>query len=546
MAINITNKTISTVVIERGKGQKGDAGYTPIKGVDYFDGENAYDQAVGSGYENTETNFNLRLAEIDKIANVPNDTNSELLESNNNINTRSINVLNPPNGLAPAVGDGVTDDTVALQNILNSMSAGDSVDFPKRLFLTTGTLQIKREIKMTMKGYILADHSNVALLVKNDEAKGNLGANHVNHYSLDIELNIIRVSGKNYETQATSIGVEIWNSFYGKINLKSILNNYIGVKLVGERYGTGYSGVTYNNFTIGYMRSNAVNILGIAKGSDGYITQNQFYSGSLSMPSNDPLTPTHLILDNQGTSVINENTFVGVAFEGSAKKGIIFNSALSNKFISCRFELPNADYLFEFNTSRFNQFIGCGTVNTYMYSNKFIDNPIGNASETLIEWIEYRLGFVRYFDKKYYITPLKNKNGVNGTSNNGLSVSLIPAHWDVEIIKDGSTDYYSSVATSVITDSKVHYNLKYGDNYVMVFGGGDPVNGFMFTNPPSHSKDFLITLRYSQIPYSLSVNSDFDAIIDLSGNNLTIPTGAILVRGHYNYLRNRVYIESIK
>lgn len=442
-----------------------------------------------------------------------------------------------------AIGDGVEDDSDVIQAILNKMNDGDSIYFPNGVYRTTKTLTITRAIKFDMEGYISADHNQIALLAKNDEPRGNFSSQSESGAVLKINPNIRRVRGKGYELDSTAIGLEIWNSYYGKFNLQRLIGHNTGLKLVGSRYGTGYEGTTYCNFTIGLIANYEKNIL-FETENTGYVTQNQFYSGSLSVHRSDSLISTHVVMNNVGTSVINENTFFGVSFEGHADVAIDLTKATSNKFISCRFEMPAAQLLFDFKSSRRNEITSSDYVGSFMRANQFSDNVEQNASETVVEWSDYLLGLVTYFDRKFYIKPLFNHGGINSASNNGVRVDRVPENWDVELLKEGMTDYFRSINNATITNRLVEYNVRLGDNYNMSFSSNDPVDGFLFVEPPTHSKDLLISLRHSQKEYVLNISSDFDDIIDLTGGNLTIPVGTTFVRLHYSYVRNRIYVNS--
>lgn len=67
---------------------------------------------------------------------------SVLLEKD--LNTRGVNVLNPPEGYVACVGDGVTDDTLALQQLIDDF---DLVVLPNKTYRVTDTIYLNEDSK---------------------------------------------------------------------------------------------------------------------------------------------------------------------------------------------------------------------------------------------------------------------------------------------------------------------------------------------------------------------------------------------------------------
>ena len=443
-----------------------------------------------------------------------------------------------------AIGDGITDDTEVIQAVLNKTTDGDTIYFPNGEYLVTKPLLVENTIKIEMQGSLQLDHNLQGIIFKSPA--GNFSANATHRSILDVELNVKRIKDGVQEFFDTAIGVEMWNVYKGKIHLKNITGNHTGVKFIGDQYKSNvYAGFSYCNITIGLINSQKINILAETVGSEGYFTQNQFYSGNLTTPINDALEPTHLVMNNKGTSVINENTFFGVSFEGGAKIGIKLTKATANKFISCRFEMPRADKLFIFENSRFNRFSSSDYVARYMYEGKYEDNvnSVNNhLSNTVIEFEYHLIGYVIYYDRKYYVLPQRNIYETNYPNNNGAR--NLPAHWDYEIIKNGYTDSYRDIR-STIKDRMLILNTKSSDHFIVSMGLNDPIDRLMFEIRPAHSKEIRITLRYSQKSYPITCSNEFSGITDLTGNDGVIPENTTAVKLFYNHYKNRFYIENV-
>ena len=469
------------------------------------------------------------------------ETNKEEISLNtNNIESRCINVKYPPKGITGAKGDGKTDDTQALKNIFALLKDGDTLYFPNGNYKTTDTLTITRAINLEMKGCIVGHHNKTILLLKNDEPKGNFSNNTNEIYIMTCEFNISRDLVNGDKKITNSIGIEIWNAYFPRFTFKKVINNYIGVKLKAEKYGTGYAGVTYGCFFIGLLDSYYCNLL-CETGNDGYITQNQFYGGSFT--GGDPKIETmHIYLNNIGNSVINENTFIGTCLEGAMPTGIKAYNVTSNKFISLRYEMPLGTKAIHLIDSRFNEFTNSEYLGNFIMNDKYkieMSSPNGNDCN-LIEYIDYRIGHIKYYDGVFYITPNKNRRGIY-TSN--LS-TIIPDSWDINVLYDGYTDNFIYANDTNVTDGSMNIKLSQHTKYTIT--PQVTVNTLVFTRPPKTTKEFIIDFRNGTLnETTLSKDSTITKIIDTTGNNCIIPKGKKFIKLLYRYFNNELYILNI-
>lgn len=458
-------------------------------------------------------------------------------------NVKTVNVLD-----FGVVGDGVVDDTASIQSLINTLNDGDTIVFPEGAYRTTDTITIKKSITIKMQGYILADHANIGVLFKNGDAQGNFSSRNTPKKStLNVDIDIFRPRNKGYETQPTAIGVEMWNVYYGTFNVKRLENNNVGLKLVGEKYGTSYAGMSYCKYILGIITSYSTNILMVANGSEGYVTQNQFYSGSLSGGEREGTV--HVSMINNGTSVINENVFFGTSFEGSFYTAVKGRKAWSNKLISCRFEMPKIKYLFDFEGCRFNQFLNCYSVDSPMRGMKYNNNssdPNAANKDNYLNFIDYRLGYVEFFDDIFYIKPLNNKDGVFGTSN-GIKTDMIPSGWRVEVIKSGLSDTFTYVNSASSDGVTVNLPIAFNDKInISEDRTNFPISKVTLNTPPKHSKEGYLFFRSpTKVALSLEVSSEINGVIDKTGNNSSIPVDSRLVKYLYEYFSNTIYILDI-
>ena len=490
-----------------------------------------------------------KLKKIILDENIQLELTNKIKTINSQLNTKFINVKYPPNGLG-AIGDGISDDTERLNTIINSLNDGDTLFFPSGLYKTTSTLTIKKAIKLQMQGTIVAHHSDTTLLFKNDEVQGNFSNNKSDIYFLDCEINVTRDIVNGDKTNPTAIGVEVWNAFYPRFLFKKVTENYIGVKLKAEKYGTGYAAITYGTFFITLLNNYYCNLY-LEAGKDGFVTQNQFYGGSFSggyLPDNMPKDSIHIFLNNIGNSVINENTFFSCSLEGHMKTAIKGYKMTGNKFISLRYEMPKIEKLVDFDNCRFNILKESEYICNPMRDGKFNITTLNNNKtphNTLIQFIDYKLGLVTYYDGIFYITPNQNKDGTYSSYANGISEVNIPTSWEeVEIQKSGFSDVFMYTNANNVTDGVLSISCCYNDKYVI--SEQTEYSSIKLKKPPKHSKEIILDFRgTTSKAITLTNDTSISAIIDKTGNNKTIPKGTSFVKLFYRYHNNQIFILDI-
>lgn len=99
-----------------------------------------------------------------------------------NLNDFILNVKRPPGTLTAAQGDGVTDDTTVIQNIINSLTNGGTILFPYgSSFLISSSLKISsNNIRLIGYGARLFSNSSINLLDIQQTAS------HVDVYGLEM------------------------------------------------------------------------------------------------------------------------------------------------------------------------------------------------------------------------------------------------------------------------------------------------------------------------------------------------------------------------
>jgi hypothetical protein len=214
-----------------------------------------------------------------------------------------------------ARGDGVTDDTTAIQAACNAAVAGNDsgaeVNHPadeyggSAMVIAVGTFVTSRTIVIGTH----FDGSRATFLVKGSPAVGVRVAANGNaivgrkHIRLPEVINTSYIQPPN----ATGIGVQIVNVQFSELHVRKIESWNTAIDVVGDNDGTQCS-----RFYLGWMINNTIGVQLTVNGTNGWVNENQFHGGAFSS-FYPPQTP--------GTRYIkvgrcNNNTFYSNALEG--------------------------------------------------------------------------------------------------------------------------------------------------------------------------------------------------------------------------------------
>ena len=212
-----------------------------------------------------------------------------------------------------AKGDGVTDDSDAIQQAIDEASDTEIVYLAKKTYkISKGLILSTKFAKLVCKGTLLHDGTDTALTVKNQY----------------IDVDVFTIS-------TPSIGVEMLGD-ENQVNNCDITIKRIRNSTKGFRMYTNTKSMCYNNINIGEISATDTACELWADAS--YINENRFSLGRLyncmvaiRLHSNDSLSV------NSGYGVC-DNKFNGVIFEGVQETGcsISLERTKGNKFENCR------------------------------------------------------------------------------------------------------------------------------------------------------------------------------------------------------------------
>jgi hypothetical protein len=236
-----------------------------------------------------------------------------------------------------AVGDGVTDDTAAIQAALDACELSGSVLMgAPGTFLISSTLVIKCSCDLSMMTLtIAAGASTVAVRV---------GPNVAGQYLFDADIVLPFIinsakSGAGWTGFTNSIGVEVANVYQSRITVPSIYNFGVGLSCGG--YGVG---CVYNTFTLGVIFGNKINLQLLPKTTTGWCNQNTFIGGRYGYSSAEGTSVSGVIqiqLRHQAgatNGAPNNNVFLNPSIEGNEPQFHLDVQGAFNQWIAPRFE----------------------------------------------------------------------------------------------------------------------------------------------------------------------------------------------------------------
>lgn len=254
-----------------------------------------------------------------------------------------------------AAGNGVTDDTAALQEAADAAAAADETLYiPDGDYVISDTLTIKGHCSVGPAAELQYTGSGTAVVVG---TTSNLIAKRINL------PRVVKVT----QEHSTDIGVQIGQVGTSYISVPYIEDFGIGLQVAGANS----LGAVYNTFQLGYLNNNKVN-LDLSPGISCYVNQNLFMGGRCQMDSANGEEVTGYIqvrLNDADESAPNNNTFVGLSLEGNTAQYHVLCYGNYNLFLNCRWEtsgdiLPKVHWGNGTTMAGFNQILyGYGSTN---------------------------------------------------------------------------------------------------------------------------------------------------------------------------------------
>jgi hypothetical protein len=229
-----------------------------------------------------------------------------------------------------AVGDGVVDDTAAIQACINAAGPSDTVIFrPDRTYRTTAPLVATQPGQTRQEGQtwimygatILVDHPGAGIVLGENRAGQRL------RRWQGFGGRVTRTGAQNWTDGPGEIGVLMWNPNYCSWQNFVIDGFYTGLKLVAANA----SGACYNTFQPQTLEQNRTAIMLWCE-SGGWCSENTFYgNGSMSCAgvgaTRNAGGAFYIVLDRDRTAgattvaALNGNKFYDMSLESNGAVG---------------------------------------------------------------------------------------------------------------------------------------------------------------------------------------------------------------------------------
>jgi hypothetical protein len=364
-----------------------------------------------------------------------------------------------------ALGDGVADDTAAIQAAADAAAAAGSLLFaPVGNYKVTSTVTLKCSGDLSL-AHFKADGSLFSPAIRVGPTSGDPLVGSTYLFDADLKLPKVTNTGKpatGWAGCSTAIGVEIANVYQSRITVPYVYSFGVGLSVGGYNVGCGY-----NTITIGILNNNKINLELLPKGFGGWCNQNTFIGGKYSHSSAEG-SITHLRQD--GVAVAADATFTSATGDwvnGDAGDIILIEGAGVN---------------------------GAPLVTTIASRNSATSIELTDAPSTSVNPATYCYGQTTSGMRQIYISPDLGETGIDGVAGAGdatftsASVTFTDAMIGFGIHIEGAGAGGIRLSTTIASRNSAH-SIELADAASTAvnpasfwFGNGAPNNN-VFVNP---------------------------------------------------------------
>ena len=266
-----------------------------------------------------------------------------------------------------AVGDGVADDTAALQAAADFCFKSNSESLMlktlRKTYRITSTLQIRCHADMSLSRINSDATFSPSIKIGSDNE-----ATHRLYFKGPSLINTTKKTGFGWGTTEVpypeAIGIQAINLYECDFTNTHVRNFCIGLQIAAMGRGN-----SYNTYRLGTLANNQKNLQIKPLNYNSWCNENYFEGGRLSFYSSetDNTNTRQIEILSDGTvSTSNGNTFVRVSLESDFCEYKVFLNASCNTFIGCRWEGASTNVAFYGSEGRYaddNIFIGGYHVN---------------------------------------------------------------------------------------------------------------------------------------------------------------------------------------
>jgi len=418
-----------------------------------------------------------------------------------------------------AVGDGVTDDSAAIQAALDYCESSGNY-----IWGNPGTYSITSTLVINCSGDMSAMTINANAVSVSPAIR--VGPNTSGQYLFDADLKLPFVNntaktGTGWAGFDTAIGVLCANVYQSRITVPHVYNFGIGLKTGG--YGVGN---VYNTYTIGVLFGNKINLQCKPGDANGWSNQNTYIGGRYGYSSSEGTAVSGVIqiqlrdFDGTGPSAPNTNLWLNPSIEGDEPEFHLDIQGAFNTIISPRLELTGGVFArINFHAITANETVGNQFIGGYKYGVTYSFSGAGTSVNN--GYIASRGSNTFDFSGSGYNVRNTSGNTISAPHFQGFPSSVQPlpkdntaTDWTYRIYGEGF-----AVKATANTQPRVQVD---SSGYVFFGTGSAAVAG---------------GLRYNATPAAITSNIDFapdaDATLKLGTSNrqwaqiwATLPTYA--------------------
>lgn len=234
-----------------------------------------------------------------------------------------------------AKGDGVTDDTAAIQAAIDAAVIENGKVFaPKGVYKITSKITIKCDADFSLADIDVYDTPAIAVEV----STGNAADPTTSIINAMVVLPKVITNKTKPATgwSGQGVGVRCVRNLSCKIVIGNIVNFKTGLLLTS--FGSG--GCVYNTYYLGHLENNEVNLALTPGDVSAWVNENVFIGGRLSQYAAEgtEVSGTRHILLSKATNPVNNNLFVSPSIEGNTPEFHVECGGSANQFQQCRWE----------------------------------------------------------------------------------------------------------------------------------------------------------------------------------------------------------------
>lgn len=390
-----------------------------------------------------------------------------------------------------AVGDGVTDDSAAIQAALDYCESSGNY-----IWGNPGTYSITSTLVINCNGDMSAMTINANAVSVSPAIR--VGPNTSGQYLFDADLKLPFVNntaktGTGWAGFDTAIGVLCANVYQSRITVPYVYNFGIGLKTGG--YGVGN---VYNTYTIGALFGNKINLQCKPGDANGWSNQNTYIGGRYGYSSSEGTAVSGVIqiqlrdFDGTGPSAPNTNLWLNPSIEGNEPEFHLDIQGAFNTFINPRLEVSGGvDAKINFHAVTAGETTGNYLYSGYAYGVAYTYSGAGNSLSN--GWVGQAGGGTFDFSGGGYSVRNRTSSGIAGPHFQGFQPGVQPLGKTASATDWTYRLYANGIAFKQEADTQPRVQLE-SSGYAFFGTGSAAVAG---------------GIRYSSAAAALTSNIDF-------------------------------------